>query len=740
MKKGLALLLSLILWLPMLPTPRAESERPLLTIGGKSLYDGQSLEEIAAVFGQPRLATPSAFGGQACTYFGADFSDYLYVETTSDGRIVLYATVTPGFTSPGISYGDVCEMGGDSIETDHHTNQVLSACFENYTWNDAEGYQRRFGANEQYLANFQQHTTLMYNAISYQRGRFCGYEFNENLFFINQQLKENGSNLYDYAGAVDKSKYVNLIRIGADLSNVPTPVMFAKYARNYNMPSTASYPCFDFQYAETDEMHYNSSGVYFVNPELIEQRNTVPLTEQEQELLARAREEYVSSVNLHNSVEQYFTEDYSYQDLPLQAGKVDPRILEACVGYLNAIRIAAGLPTLSHSDYYSDASQHKAVLTMYLSFQGIDNPSPHFPPQPDGVPDEFYALAQAGNGENLYHGSILGTDNIIGSLSNALQEAYGDVIACGHRYNLLNPYWESLGMGTCAGQGVHKLNGYQASDVDMVAWPSKGIMLVDANASSYRWTARFYSSRYQVTDSTTVEVTCLNNGKTWSFTDENSGEYEFYRLPGSNQVTFYDDTIAYSRGDVFQITLHNVLADGQLSDYTYRTVFENAYVTSQSAVGGVSLDRSNLAMTAGTQAKLYGKIEPAEAENKWIDWSSSDETVASVSPNGRITAHKPGSAVITATSQDGSYSAQCTVTVADYVFGDINADGSINASDALLALQHSVQLIRLMGNEALAADVDHNEKIDAGDALLILQHSVKLIDQFPAVASSSAAG
>ena len=70
----------------------------------------------------------------------------------------------------------------------------------------------------------------------------------------------------------------------------------------------------------------------------------------------------------------------------------------------------------------------------------------------------------------------------------------------------------------------------------------------------------------------------------------------------------------------------------------------------------------------------------------------------------------------------------------DVTFGDINSDGKIDASDALLALQHSVKLITLSETEALAADVTADNQINASDALMILQCSVQLIstEDFPA--------
>lgn len=66
--------------------------------------------------------------------------------------------------------------------------------------------------------------------------------------------------------------------------------------------------------------------------------------------------------------------------------------------------------------------------------------------------------------------------------------------------------------------------------------------------------------------------------------------------------------------------------------------------------------------------------------------------------------------------------------------GDINNDGEINASDALLALQSLVELIDLNETQTAIADVDDDGDVDAADALMILQCSVDLIqkEDFPA--------
>lgn len=79
---------------------------------------------------------------------------------------------------------------------------------------------------------------------------------------------------------------------------------------------------------------------------------------------------------------------------------------------------------------------------------------------------------------------------------------------------------------------------------------------------------------------------------------------------------------------------------------------------------GVTLDKSTAQVEAGKTVQLTAAITPDNASIKECDWTSSDETVATVDTNGLVTALKAGKTTIKATTKDGTNkSAECTVTV-----------------------------------------------------------------------------
>ena len=84
--------------------------------------------------------------------------------------------------------------------------------------------------------------------------------------------------------------------------------------------------------------------------------------------------------------------------------------------------------------------------------------------------------------------------------------------------------------------------------------------------------------------------------------------------------------------------------------------------TGSTEVTSVTLNKSALSLEVGKTGKLSATVLPNSATNKSVSWSSNNEAVATVSTNGTVTAHKAGTAVITARTANGK-SASCTVTV-----------------------------------------------------------------------------
>ena len=81
-------------------------------------------------------------------------------------------------------------------------------------------------------------------------------------------------------------------------------------------------------------------------------------------------------------------------------------------------------------------------------------------------------------------------------------------------------------------------------------------------------------------------------------------------------------------------------------------------------VSSITLNLTEKTLEEGETVNLTATVQPANASNKTLTWSSSDESVATVNANGTVTAIKAGTATITVKATDGSNaSASCTVTV-----------------------------------------------------------------------------
>ncbi|MDR2911242.1 MAG: Ig-like domain-containing protein [Bacteroidales bacterium] len=80
-------------------------------------------------------------------------------------------------------------------------------------------------------------------------------------------------------------------------------------------------------------------------------------------------------------------------------------------------------------------------------------------------------------------------------------------------------------------------------------------------------------------------------------------------------------------------------------------------------VTGVSLNKSTLSLTEGASETLTAAVTPADADNRKVTWKSDKPDIATVDAEGKVTAVKAGTAIITVTAEDGLKTAACTVTV-----------------------------------------------------------------------------
>ena len=678
MKKSFSLLIIFILLVLQLFVPinscMAETlnDNVLIKSAGVTITKSTTISEVTSQYGaSPKLVTPSAFGGKTYTYCKGDYENILFLETNNNGAIISYGALSDDFKSSFYSAGDkvsntIYYMQGttatgslsdkaEGIVTyndDLLTNQVIqSYCVE--FMRDKHTYEKYYSMHAVYMLNY----FLKKDGWS-ERG-----EFNEELYDTISRITDNGKAISDYATENKKESYYK--RAGSNTSylalweELPNPLRPVKVTRNY-------VPTQDKKYAYLRyEMYTNSQGKYdgeiysyYFDKSFIEKSDdkAETLTQSEQTKYNNAKQEYKESVNTFNqNGSSYYETEPTYKTTPLVAGKIKENKIKGAVGYLNSIRVAAGLSKLEYDSSLTESAQYKATLTSYMTTNGISTSNPHYPTKPSEVDQSFYNIAQRNMSfENLYYG------NMITSITHAINDGEGDTIACGHRYNLLRPGAVKIGIGCTNGQGAHKLSGYAPYTVNAVAWPSIGITPLEAYTGGY-WTCKFYED-YTVTSDTTVNVKCLNNNREWNFTEKSvTGNNRFYIE--NNQVSFYNEDMQEMSEDgyIFVITIKNVKKDGNLTNYTYRSVFKS--LTSGTEIvypTSISLNKTSIQGTQGAKFVL----EPTFSNNSPTEvrtiWSSSNTNVAKVNQYGEVTIVGAGTAVITVKTLNG-ITATCTV-------------------------------------------------------------------------------
>ncbi len=88
-----------------------------------------------------------------------------------------------------------------------------------------------------------------------------------------------------------------------------------------------------------------------------------------------------------------------------------------------------------------------------------------------------------------------------------------------------------------------------------------------------------------------------------------------------------------------------------------------AQISGAIPVTDVTLDKTKLVLTVGSEGQLTATVAPEDATDKTVTWSSDKTSVATVDATGNVTAVGVGEATITVTTTDGGKTATCKVTV-----------------------------------------------------------------------------
>lgn len=191
----------------------------------------------------------------------------------------------------------------------------------------------------------------------------------------------------------------------------------------------------------------------------------------------------------------------------------------------------------------------------------------------------------------------------------------------------------------------------------------------------------------------TVTITATAGGKTGTKTitvtanSQSKVDVESVTVSGANEVavganitltaaiTPSDATNQTVTWDIQPAGIATIDANGVVTGVTAGTAYVMATadginsqlkeitVKAPTAVTGVTLNQSSATLTVGGGTlTLTETVAPNDATNKAVSWSSSNDGVATVA-DGVVTAVAAGQATITVTTEDGSYTADCVVTV-----------------------------------------------------------------------------
>lgn len=140
----------------------------------------------------------------------------------------------------------------------------------------------------------------------------------------------------------------------------------------------------------------------------------------------------------------------------------------------------------------------------------------------------------------------------------------------------------------------------------------------------------------------------------------------------------------------------------------------------------IELDITEQELYTGESFTIVATVTPEDATNLGVMWSSSDEAVATVDAEGKVTAIAAGEATITATAKDGSgVNASCSVTVKARISGDADGDDHLTIQDIVIIAKAVVD-INTEGMLEQNMDLDGDGVLTSTDVTMAVYYLMQL--------------
>ncbi len=127
-------------------------------------------------------------------------------------------------------------------------------------------------------------------------------------------------------------------------------------------------------------------------------------------------------------------------------------------------------------------------------------------------------------------------------------------------------------------------------------------------------------------------------------------------------------------GIEYSIQVKVTITSEQIKEHS-KSINDLEGTTKKINVDSITLDKTEETIILGSMdsLQLTATIQPPDATNKLLTWTSNEQTVAEVDQTGKVTIKGVGSAIITVTSQDNeSAKAECKITVINPVEVEVN--------------------------------------------------------------------